>query len=237
MRRSPVLVLAWIVAVAFFAGTVMFLVDRLNLYVTPPVLPDSAGMVERTLGTVQYRQAIWPVFLLTYAFYAIGFVAVVVFGGALAGFARGGQTFGALLTTGGILGAISAIIPIGSVEAAVWLGYCDCVERESEIVSQVWAQMVVQDVGRWLLRAAFIVLAIGVLRIASELREALSPTARTLGYLLAIGLIASPIIGFVGRTDPFVGELLDQVIAAILVPVWAIVVGRAVTATQPASSA
>ena len=53
MRASRFVTLAWVVAVAFFLGTVLFAVGRLNLVAQPPVFPDTANLVrseERRVG-------------------------------------------------------------------------------------------------------------------------------------------------------------------------------------------
>src|SRR5256885_12265110 len=53
MGASRFVTLAWVVAVAFFLGTVLFAVGRLNLVAQPPVFPDTANLVrseERRVG-------------------------------------------------------------------------------------------------------------------------------------------------------------------------------------------
>jgi hypothetical protein len=238
MPRSRVALFAWLVAIAFILGTVLQFVDRLNLVATPPNLPDTANMVDRTLATVGYRQAIWPVFLWTNLLFAIGFVASVAFAfnvAAAAG-ARGGlSTFKALAATGGILGLISSIIPIGSVEGAVWLQYCDCGFKETEIVSQIWAQMVAQGVGDWLFRIASVTLAVALIGLVREAGAVLPPLLRTWTYLTAAALALLPILITIG-IDPSVGEVAQAIIAAVLIPVWAVWLGRSVEGVPAASA-
>jgi hypothetical protein len=54
---------------------------------------------------------------------------------------------------------------------------------------------------------------------------------RTWSYLLAIALVVAPLLGVIERTDPIAEELLTAVAGAILVPVWAVWLGRSVEAT------
>ena len=230
MNRSAVVVLSWVIAIAFALATVLFLVDRLNLVATPPNI-ESESMVEHVLGSVAYRQAIWPVFLWTNMLFAIGFAASVAFAWAVAsaaGVGRGLPLFTALATTGGITGTMASIIPIGSVDAAVWVGYCDCGFRDTEIVSQVWAQMVSQDIGTWFNRFASLLLAIGLIMLVREAGAVIPAMLRTWTYITAIALIVSPVLGIVQKTDPVAEELITLITGLVLVPVWAVWLARTV---------
>lgn len=109
MLRSRVVLLSWIVAAAFFLAVVLRFVDQLNLVATPPVLDDNTNMVQRSIATAGYRQAIWPVFFWTNALFALGFVALVAFAGAAVGaVGRTLAVFAALTTVGGVIGASPA---------------------------------------------------------------------------------------------------------------------------------
>lgn len=230
MGRSRVVLLSWVVVVALIGAVVLRFVDQFNLVATPPQLPDTASLVEHVLGSAAYRQAIWPVYLLTNLLFFVGFIAVAVFGAVVASALQGRRpvaTFAALLAVGGILGGISALIAVGGVEAGVWLQYCDCGFKDTEVVSQAWAQMVTLDIGNWLLRGAGVVLGVGAIALVREAGEVVPSALRIWSYLTAIALVAAPIVGFVGRFDP-VPDLLTTLIAGILVPVWVIWLGRSV---------
>jgi hypothetical protein len=230
MPRSRVALLGWIVAIAFILGTGLTYIDRLNLVATPPDLPN-ANLVERVLGSADYKQAIWPIFMWTNLAFAVGFIAVVAFAASVATAWGGQPTFRSLATTGGTIAAIASIIPIGAVNAAVWQLYCDCGFKETEIVSQIWAQMVALDIATWFNRVASVVLAVGLIVLARDAGERISATLRTWSYLLAIALVVAPLLGVIERTDPIAEELLTAVAGAILVPVWAVWLGRSVEAT------
>lgn len=239
MPRSRVVVLSWVVAVAFVLATALQLVDRFNIVATPPELPDSTNVVDRILGSSQYRQAIWPVFLWTYLLFAIGFIATVVFAAAIASASRarnGLATFTALATTGGIIAAVASIIPLGAVNAAVWLGYCDCGFKETEVVSQLWAQMIAQDVGDRLSRVASVVLGIGLVVLARDIGAVISAALRTWTYLAATLLVAAPILITVDKFEP-VPDLASLALGAVVVPVWAVWLGRSVERAGSNSSA
>jgi hypothetical protein len=243
MPRSRVSLLSWVVAIAFILASALVLVDRFNLFATPPELPESSNLVERMIALEGYRQAIWPVFLWTNLLFAVGFVAVVAFAAAVASMASASgvtsrlTTFRSLATAGGLMAAIASVIPLGAVQASVWGLYCDCGFKETEIVAGVRAQMVAEDVEVWLNRVASMILAVALIALVRDARVLISPTLRTWTWLTAIVLVLWPILGIAERTDPIAEELLALVAGAVLVPVWAVWLGRAVERAPGAASA
>lgn len=232
MPRSRVTLFAWLVAIAFVLGTVLQLVDRFNLVATPPDLPN-ANMVDGTLGRSAYFHAIWPVFLWTNLAFGIGFLAAVAFAFnvAAADGVRGElPTFTSLVAAGGVIGAIASIIPIGAAEAKVFVQYCDCGFKETEVVSQLWAQMVAEDIGGWFNRVASVALAVGLVALIREARSVIPPMLRTWTYLLVIALVLAPLLAITELTDPLAEELITLAAGGVLVPVWAIWLARSVEA-------
>ena len=239
MPRSRVTLLSWIVAIAFVLASVLLYVDRSNLVATPPEFPETATMVDRVEGSVSYKQAIWPVFLWTNLLFGVGFVAAVAFAWVVAAAAAARAAlpvFVALATTGGILGAIASIMPIGTVNAGVWLGYCDCVSKETEIISQVWAEMVAFDIITWFNRIASVVLAFGLVALIREAGRAIPPALRTWTYLAALLLAAAPLLGITAILDRIIEELVTAALGFVVIPVWAVWLGRAIEAAPEAAT-
>ena len=239
MFRSRVGVLSWVVAISFLLGSALVLLDQLNVFATPPDLPESTNLVDRMEGMAAYRQAIWPIFLWENILFAVGFVAAAAFAWSVAaasGGTRGLPVFTALATAGGIIAAIASIIPIGAVEASVWQLYCDCGFKETEIVAGVWAQQVAEAVGMWLARGGSVILAVALLALVRERRALLSPTLRMWTYLTALALVLWPLLAITEVLGDPAGEQWVTLIAgAILVPVWAVWLGRSVEAGGPES--
>jgi hypothetical protein len=230
MPRSRVILLSWVVAGAFILATGLVYVDRLNLVATPPDLA-AANMVDRALSSLSYRQAIWPVFLWTNLLFGIGFIAAVAFAATVAARLGVGGTslFVVLAATGGIIAAIASIIPIGAVNAAVWVGYCDCGFKDIEIVSQQWAGMVAEDISDWLNRVASVVLGIGLYAFIRDVGSRISPTLRTWTLVTALALVVAPVLAT--SSPPGLDEIvivLTSLIGLILIPVWAVWLGRTV---------
>jgi len=243
MPRSKVSLFGWVIAIAFIAGTLLTYVDRLNLFATPPNVPDTANMVDRTIANAQYREAIWPVFLWTNLAFAIGFAAAVVFAWVIAARARvagGMPVFKALAAVGGTISAIAAVMSIGSVNSAVWQLYCDCGFKEQEIISGIWAGTVMQDTSDWLSRFAGIVLAIGLVALVREGSVLLSPLLRTWTYISALVIALVAILPAIGGQVPIpetLVELLQTAAGLILIPVWAVWLARRVDASGAALGA
>ncbi len=228
MRASRFVTLSWIVAAAFFLGTVLFAVDRLNLVAQPPQFPDTTNLVDRILGSFDYRLAIWPVFLATNLLFALGFAALVPFAAAMPRSAQGaarpiGPT---LLALGAVIGAISSLVTVGSVDPSISTPYCDCGFKEQEVISQAWALMIAGGVANWLLLAASIGAGIAILVLRSELGAGLPWGLQALALVTAALLIATPVLARLGLLDPL-PDLLTALTAGILVPIWAIWIGSA----------
>ena len=239
MLRSRVTLFAWLVAIAFILATVLRYVDAFNLVATPPDLPN-ANMVDRTLGSSAYLHAIWPVFLWTNLLFGIGFLAAVAFASNLAAAARiegGLPTFKSLATAGGVIAAIASIIPIGAAEAKVFVQYCDCGFKETEVVSQLWAQMVAEDIAFWFLQVATVVLAIALVALVREGRDLVPPLLRTWTYITAIALVLAAVFATTELLTPDAVNLLTSVIGAVLIPVWAVWLARSVDSTPGGATA
>ena len=237
MHRSRVELLAWVVAAAFVLGTVLVYVDRLNLYATPPTGLDAANLVDRILGSADYRQAIWPIFLWTNLLFAIGFAAGVAFAVSVASAADvpgGMPAFVALATTGGIIATMASIIPLGAVNSTVWLQYCDCGFKETEVVSGAWAQMVALDVSDWFSRFASVVLGIALVVLVRDLGARISSGLQLWTYLTAALLIVVPVLLFVDKFDPL-PEYATTLVGGVLVPVWAVWLARTQGRGAPSS--
>jgi hypothetical protein len=239
LPRSRVALFAWLVAIAFILATVLRYVDVFNLVATPPDLPD-ANMVDRTVASNAYFRAIWPLFMWTNLLFGIGFLASVAFAANLASAARidgGLPTFKSLVAAGGVIGAISSIIPIGAAEAKVFVQYCDCGFKETEIVSQLWAQMVAEDVSNWFLRVAGVVLAIALIALVREAGELVPPPLRTWTYLTSIALVLAPVLATTELLAPDAVDLLSSILSVVLIPVWAVWLARSVDAAPRGTTA
>lgn len=216
------------IAIVFVLAAVLRLADQLNLVATPPVLPEGTNLVDRVLGTADYRHAVWPVFFGANLLIALGFAGLAALGWLLAARMstaddRRGLVLGTFVT-GGILGAAGQLILVGAAKAQVDIPYCDCGFKQQEIVSQVWAEMVAQDASQWLVNGALLLGALGLFAVAARFGDRELPDAW--GWLsvgIGVLVLAWLVLSFLDQGD--IADLVLLVTIGILVPIWAVWLG------------
>jgi hypothetical protein len=220
--------LALAVGVLFLIGAALRVVDVLNLWATPPAQAP-ANMVEGRLAAQDYRMAIWPVFMLGNLAFGVGFMALAGLGVALASrLASGDSRRVAILTSfavGGVLGAVGQLMIIGAAEVTVQQAYCDCGFKDTEIVSQIWGQMLIEGASQWLINSAGVLAAIGIVAVDVSFRKRMPAGWDIASWLTVIGLIATVVVGFFSLGGDDLALYLLLVVTGILVPIWAIWLG------------
>jgi hypothetical protein len=221
-------VLAWTVGVLFVIGTALQLVDDLDLYASPPAQAP-ANMVEGRLAAQDYRSAIWPIFALGNLAFGVGFMALVGLGLALRSrVARRDPQHVLIPTTfgvGGVLGSVAQLMIVGAAYVTVQISYCDCGFKNEEVVSQIWGQMLIEGAAQWLLNAAGILAAIGIVAVDASFRRRMPAGWSIVSWLTAIGLILTVAVGYLDTGD--VGRYLLAFVSGVLVPIWTIWLGAA----------
>jgi hypothetical protein len=153
-------------------------------------------MVEGALAAQDYRSAIWPLFAWATLAFAVGFVALVGLGLALASRVAGAdpQRIVILMSFAVCrsLGAVGQLIVIGAAQVTFDQAYCDCGFKNEEIVSQIWGQMLLEGASGWLVSSA----ASGGDRIVGVDLACADGCPRLGHHLLAdaIGLIATVVV-------------------------------------------
>ena len=220
--------LAWLVGFLFLVGTVLQLVDFFNLYKTPPDVPGSLNMVDFRLAIQDYRVAIWPIFLLSNLAPGIGFMAVTALGLALAGQVARDQSHRVGIAAGlgmaGMFGAVAQVLIIGAAQPTIDTPYCDCGFKETEIVSQIWAQQLVESASRWLTNAALALGAIGVAAAGTAFQHRMPASWNLFSWLTALGMLAAVAIPFL-QINPDLDFWVFVAVAGVIVPIWAIWLG------------
>jgi hypothetical protein len=229
--RSTLRNLAIIVGVTFFVATVLQLLDQLNLIYQPPDIPESASLVDRVIAQIPYSQSVWPLFAVENGLFAVAFAVLVALGLALAArMSRADDRRPLLLwafVLAGVMGTIGQLVLIGAVKASIDIPYCDCGFKNEEIVSQVWAEMVVQSAVQLLQDGAGVLAAVGLVMSALVFGRRAMPVGWTwLSYAAAIVVLVATVLG----VADVLGDLtmwLTIVLTGILVPAWALWMGLA----------
>jgi len=220
--------LAWTVGILFLLGTALQLVDLLNLYATPPEPSGPLNMVEQRIAGQPYRVAIWPIFFLGNLSFGIAFVALVGLGLALASLLASGDSRRIVIPTAfgvaGVLGAVAQLILIGVAQVTVDNAYCDCGFKETEIVAQIWGQMLAEGASNWLLNGALVLAAIGVLAVDAAFRRRMPAAWDIVSWLTAVVSIATVVV-FGLQVGEELGLYLLLFVSGVLVPIWTIWLG------------
>lgn len=220
--------LAWSVGILFLLGTVLRLVDFFNLYASPPDVPETLNMVQRRLAVQDYRVAIWPLFAVGNLAVAAGFVAATALGLELAGKVRRDSPHrlgvAAGLGMAGVFGAVAQLMIVGAAQPTIDSAYCDCGFKDTEIVSQIWAQQLIEGASAWLSNAALVLGAIGVAAAGTALRDRMPASWNIASWVTAIGLIAAAVIPLL-QISPDLDFWVALIVAGVLVPIWAIWLG------------
>jgi hypothetical protein len=238
-RGSVLRGLAYGMAAAFFVSTLLQLADQLNLLFQPPNVPESANLVERVTALIPFREQVWPLFFASNVLLGLGFLILVGLAMALAGrVARSDERRHLLLWTlvmSGVIGAIAQVILVGAVKAAVDIPYCDCGFKDQEIVSQVWAEMVVQSATQVMIYAAGLLAAAGLIVTAAIFRPVMSAGWQLLSWLGAAALLLSVLLGWADVAGD-ANTWLTAAIGGLTVPIWAIWLGRALPVADASSA-
>ena len=231
--------LGWSVGLLFLLGTALRLVDYFDLWASPPDLPQTLNMVERRLAVQDYRVAIWPVFAVGNLAVGVAFMAVTALGVQLAsGVARGSSLrlgISAGLGMAGIFGAVGQLMTVGAAQPTIDSPYCDCGFKETEIVSQIWAQQLIEGASGWLGNAALVLGAIGVAAAGTAFRDRLPAGWNIVSWITAIGLIVAAVVPFL-QINPDLDFWVLVVVAGVLVPIWAIWLGASFPTRDDRSS-
>lgn len=232
--------LAWLLAASLLLATLLRIGDNLNVFATPPSLPNG-NLVDRLLGSIPYRQAIWPVYLAWNGLFALAFLLLIPLStllarglGSASGAVRAGTT---LLAAGGIIGAVGQVTIIGAVDATISIPYCDCGFKETEVIAQSWAQTLIENATGWLADVGLVLIAIGLIWLARILvaRLGRSPFA-PLVWIAAGALLVDVAFDRVLQIEAL-PDLVAIATFGVILPLWAFGIGRdAAALAEPSGS-
>ena len=229
--------LGWILGIALVLGTVLLVALNLNLVAKPPEFPDSATLVDRLLGSQDFRHTIWPFDLAANLLLCVGLIAAVPFvwltsAGIDPGDPRR-RFLVAMTVTGAFVGIVATLAYVGAVKVTIDTAYCDCGFKEQESISQFWALSLVSGSRDWLLDGTATLIAVGVAVAGRAFSQAMGrgpaavmPVSWTLlSYLAAATLALGAVLQITGIGDP-AGSLISAVATGVLLPIWSIWLAR-----------
>jgi hypothetical protein len=126
------------------------------------------------------------------------------------------------LGVGGILGAVGQLILLGATRVTIDIAYCDCGFKETEIVSQIWAQMLANGASEALVDAASLLAAVGVIAVGSGMRSRMPAGWEIVSWVTATALVLGTLLRFFSLGSEDLGTFLFVAISGVLVPIWSI---------------
>jgi hypothetical protein len=228
---APV-VLGWLCGAMLFVASVMTLL--LSNDISAPALPRLSGPPNLLTFTTTYfaneRQR-WTQEVVSGCLFAAGFVALAL----LAVFLSrrrptadvGGNIMVVSLSIGAALGVASALLSLGTEQAALDPHICDCKYSATQLIAQERDLILANNAGSWLLYGFFalaaLAFAVGALTDAgTEMGQRWKYLSGVIAVLFVVGLVAS-ILGASTLNDIVVG-----IGGGILLPIWAIWTGQKV---------
>jgi hypothetical protein len=222
---TAVKVVVGIMVAGFVAGIALLLVDQLEL--TGPFPADTFDFVTDIQAGNEYFTARAPLFIAQAALFAIGFAALGLLGGLIARMAEPGDSrrpilVGLLLLAGGI-GLTAQLMWMAAHPVATAAQYCDCGFLEEELMSRVMTHNILNAVQTWLTNGAIIGAALGLVVAARPGVNAGMPVGWAyLAYVIALAAVANVLLWwFQFQSYPW-NLVVIAIIAAVLVPAWAI---------------
>jgi hypothetical protein len=228
--RRVVRAICWLLALSFFAATVIIFLLEYDVTASPPRNPPGRDFVADSVAFFQNERDRWPQELTANLLFALGFLLLVPVGLLLRrAFGRDDlrSTIGSsAFAVAGVIGLAAQLIYVGAQEVAIDPRYCQCEYAPEQIISQNRALAMAEGSQRWLLIGFLLLAAVGFY-LMGRLALDRGVLGRGWGYLSLAGA-AVTLVGFVAalfQLDP-VFELFLAIGAGVLLPVWAVVLGR-----------
>jgi hypothetical protein len=241
--------LAWMIAIAFLAATVLFTLLYFDITRPPPPAPNADHtFIDLILAGFERDQAAWVQIVASSLLFAVAFGALAALGIVLRGVLGRDDPRTALLTVtfvlAGAIGVASQVMLTGATEFAISAEYCDCNFLAEEVIGRQMALGTIFSMTSWLTDATTVLFAIGLLALAPAAAVSwpsglvtYTRVVAILGFLTVVySRIIDPLVHNPGGPEAFdhhlVGGVIVGVFAGILVPIWAVWLARAL---RPAS--
>jgi hypothetical protein len=216
--------LCWALVVVVILAALLNLAITFNILVQEPDIPGDAPLGDQLLAFRNFDQQSNTIWLVSNIAQVVLFFIAMLIAVALRPYAPSGQAGILILVVfslAGVLGILGRLVNIGVNEAATY-PYCDCIDRDIQLIAQDWALTVGWTVAQWISVGAVTIFGLGA-AIAARLIDISAPW-RWASYLIAAVLLVAVALVLIGRSD--VANLVTAFTLGILVPIWAILLAR-----------
>jgi hypothetical protein len=230
--------LAVVVAATFAVGTVLSVLDSLNITTPATIYPSGARLPDRILADLQNQSQRFPWVLVATLAAAVGFAAIAGLAPVLRR-ALGATDWRASVLTGGVVvgGAIGIVAELGFLGGQIVASdptYCDCDFADIQLIARSGLLDLVSTVQIWLLAGCLALFGAGLfaaVTAALESPEAPPGWARLTALLAGVlVIVAIWVVGFPLLANAMalhvdvnaITGLPSLIVLLILVPWWAL---------------
>ena len=230
--------IAAVVAATFALGTVLSVLDGLNITTPATVFPSGGNLPDRIVAQLQNESLRFPWVMVGALVAALGFAAFAALAPILRR-ALGATEWRASVITGGLLigAAIGIVAELGFIGGQIVASdptYCECNFADIQLIARSGLLDLVSTVQTWLLAGFLALVGAGLLAAVGAARRSADVPQRwtTLTTVLAVLMIAIAvwIVGFpllanalsLRRDVDTITAIPSLVVLLVLVPWWAL---------------
>jgi hypothetical protein len=243
---------AWVLAGAFLLATIWLALVTQNITAQGAEIAEDATLPDAIFENFRAAREAFPQEMAFTLLFSLGFLAVAVLGPILRAVTDRSDPKATRLAVfflvAGTIGILSQVIYLGGKEVATAPYYCDCDYLAPQLISRGAVLDALSGIQSWMTDAFSFLFAIGLLAAASlaSARGWGAAFVRASQGLAVLGLasaawdrIAVPLLvnADVHMDYYGIGLLILAVVAGVAVPVWAVLLARALSReTLPAST-
>jgi hypothetical protein len=235
---------AWLLAATFLVATVWLVLVTQNITVPGADIAKDASLPDAIFEDFRAAREAFPQEMAYTLLFSLGFLAIAVLGPILRAVMDRSDPratrLAVLFLVAGTIGILSQVIFLGGKEVATAPYYCDCDFREPQLIARGAVLDALSGIQSWMTDAFTFLFAIGLLAAASlaSARGWGAGFVRASQGLAVLGLasaawdrIAVPLlINADVQLDYYgAGLLILAVIAGVAVPVWGVLLVRALS--------
>jgi hypothetical protein len=216
--------LLWSVALLAIVTALISIGLVLHIPVVPPVVAADADLPTALIADRAYDNQVYPIVVIGAIAAAALFGLLALLGPRLRPYiANGGWSDEIVLAfaVAGALGIASQLVNLAVAHEAAQ-GYCDCVFKNEDLISQARALGVGWSVQTWLVVAAQVIAALAIAGVGASVRIGAGWTLLSDVLLLAALLVA--VLALIGADE--LSQIVSGLFVLVALPAWALVLAR-----------
>jgi hypothetical protein len=225
--------LLWAIAGLGIISALLDIALQEHVFVPLPVIAPDADLVTALIADRAYDTQVYPIIAIGSAISIALFVGIALLGSRLRPYAADGGWSDEIkmsFVVAGALGIASQIINFAVAHEAA-SGYCDCAYKTQDLISQARALDIGSTIQTWLLVAAVVIAALGIMGAGASIAVGAGWTLLSDVLLLAAVLVA--ILQLIGADD--LAQIVLGLFVLIALPIWAFLLARKLPELTPST--